>query len=54
MSLHVKSDEVPEYNRVQSGEAGTGAMVVTQRLRQRVQPDDRNAAARLSHQAAPA
>ena len=28
MSLHVKSNEVPEYNRVQSGEAGTGAMVV--------------------------
>ena len=28
MSLHVKSNDVPEYNRVQSGEAGTGAMVV--------------------------
>ena len=28
MSLHVKSNEVPEYNRVQSGEAGTGAMTV--------------------------
>jgi len=28
MALHVKSTDVPEYNRVQSGEAGTGAMVV--------------------------
>ena len=28
MPLHVKSEEVPEYNRVQSGAAGTGAMVV--------------------------
>jgi len=28
MPLHVKSNEVPEYNRVQSGASGTGAMTV--------------------------
>jgi quercetin dioxygenase-like cupin family protein len=28
MSLHVKSTDVPEYQRDQSGEAGTGSMVV--------------------------
>ena len=28
MPLHVKSTEMQEYNRVQSGEAGTGSMVV--------------------------
>ena len=28
MSLHCKSTDVPEYNRTQTGEAGTGQMVV--------------------------
>jgi quercetin dioxygenase-like cupin family protein len=28
MPLHVKSEEMQEYNRVQSGEHGTGSMVV--------------------------
>src|SRR5678815_106340 len=28
MSLHCKANEVPEYNRTQTGEAGTGQMVV--------------------------
>ena len=28
MSLHVKSSDVPQAQRVQTGEAGTGSMVV--------------------------
>ena len=32
MPLHVKSSDIPEAKRVQTGEAGTGSMVVTEQI----------------------